>query len=162
MSQHDSDTLLQEKIDVFDRQIQPQRDLWPGIDLALEEQLQQPPVARYWYGIAASVAALCIFTLLSLNNIHQAEPLGSEINQIISLLNQQHERQKQFLLSSYEQQPALTNNWQTQLQELDDAATTIKVALKNDPADANLIGMLQQVYQQQIKLIQSVHQPRWM
>ena len=162
MSQQESDRRLQEKIDVLPEQIQPQRDLWPGIDLALEEQLQRTQPSKHWYGIAASVAVLGILALVSLNSIHRPEPMSSEFSQIISQLSQRHDQQKQFLLSGYEQQPALTDNWQAQLNELDAAASTIRAALEQDPADANLIGMLQKVYQQQINLIQSVHQPRWM
>ncbi len=162
MSQHEADKRLQKLIDVLPEQIQPQRDLWSGIDLALEEQGQRTQASRNWYTIAASIAVLALIAILSVNTIHEPENSTSGFGQIVSQLSQQHEQQKQFLLSGYEQQAALTDNWQLQLKELDAAASTIKAALEQDPADANLIGMLQQVYQQQIKLIQSVHQPRWM
>ena len=83
------------------------------------------------------------------------------MGRLVSQLSQQHEEQKQFLLTGYAQQPALTDNWQAQLTELDEAATAIKTALREDPNNAAMVNMLQQVYQQQIKLIQSVHRPGW-
>ena len=162
MNQQDLNERLQEKIDLLPRQIKAQRDLWPGIDLALEEQLQSTQVTRRWYAIAASVALFGLISLMSLNTTHEPETVSPDFGQIISQLSQQHEQQKQILLSTYDQQPALTDNWQSQLEELDSAASTIRTALEQDPTDLNLIDMLQQVYQQQIRIIQSVHQSRWM
>lgn len=153
---------LQEKLETLPRQIQPQRDLWPGIELAIENQTQHAKKPVMWAGIAASIAIFGLLGLLSLNMVMRPTLKPSEINQLVSSMSEQHEKQKQFLLASYEQQPALTDNWLDQLKELDSAATVIKTALVEDPNDANLIKLLQQVYQQQIKLIQSVHQSRWL
>lgn len=61
----------------------------------------------------------------------------------------------------YETQPALTSDWQTQLQELEQAEQAVKLALKQDPENAALLNMLAQVYQQQLDLINKVHEPRW-
>ena len=65
------------------------------------------------------------------------------------------------LLASYETTPALTENWQQQLNELDMAADAIKKALKEDPDNSALIRMLHHVYQQQIALVERVHAPKW-
>ena len=77
------------------------------------------------------------------------------------MLSSQHQTQRDQLLVSLEGQPALTENWQEQLQELDDAAAAIKAALAQDPNNAALLKMLQNVYQQQISLIERVHSPKW-
>jgi len=55
----------------------------------------------------------------------------------------------------------LTDNWQVQLQELEDAEQAIKQTLENEPKNKALLSMLAQVYQQQLDLINKVHAPRW-
>lgn len=61
----------------------------------------------------------------------------------------------------YQSQAALTDNWQVQLQELEDAEQAIKQTLENEPKNKALLSMLAQVYQQQLDLINKVHAPRW-
>ena len=61
----------------------------------------------------------------------------------------------------YQNQPALTDNWQQQLTELEDAERAIKQALDNEPENPALLKMLAQVYQQQLDLINKVHAPKW-
>ncbi len=162
MNDNQFERLLQEKLDDLPREIQPQRDLWPGIDLALENHAQGANKPALLAGIAASIAVFSLVGLLILNTGTDPGNEPGELAQLVSNMSEQYENQKRSLLASYEQQPALTDNWQQQLQELDDAATVIRTALTEDPGDADLIRLLQQVYQQQIKLIQSVHQPRWL
>ena len=162
MSKDQFEQVLQRKLDELPREIQPQRNLWPGIDLAIEHQQAQSSTFNRWTGIAASFAVLGLVIMLSMNTTTDSQTDKDNLRQLISNVSEQHEQQKQFLLTSYSQQPALTDNWQDQLRELDEAATVIKSALEEDPGDANLIELLQQVYQQQIKLIQSVHQSRWL
>ena len=161
MSEQNFDDKLQQQIDRLPREIQPQRDLWPGIDQAIEELVEQKPSATPWYALAASIAVLSLVLLTFTNRVPESVPGTQSMDQLVSQLSQQHEEQKQFLLTGYAQQPALTDNWQAQLNELDDAATAIRAALREDPANTALSSMLQQVYQQQIKLIRSVHQPEW-
>ena len=71
------------------------------------------------------------------------------------------QKQKQALLVHFAGQPALTNNWQEQVAELDKAELAIKAALKNEPNNMALLKLLQNVYQQQISLIERVHSPKW-
>uniref|UniRef100_UPI0038F6B87A hypothetical protein n=1 Tax=Streptomyces scabiei TaxID=1930 RepID=UPI0038F6B87A len=59
-------------------------------------------------------------------------------------------QQKQTLLVQYQNQPALADNWQQQLVELEDAERAIKQALENEPENPALLKMLAQVYQQQL------------
>jgi hypothetical protein len=164
MNDNNFEQLLEEKLNDLPMDIQPSRDLWSGIDLALENQADvanKNKVLR-WAAFAASFAIVGLLGVMSLNLDRSSGIDPYNMRQMINSVNNQHENQKQFLLTSYEQLPALTDNWQDQLKELDNAATVIKAALEEDPSDANLIKLLQQVYQQQIKLIQSVHQSRWL
>ena len=154
--------LLQQKIDALPRELEPERDLWPGIDLALEERARNVNRQYRRTAIAASIAVFGLVGLLFLNSLTGQQGRRVDMDRLISSMSGQHEDYKQLLLTRYQQQPALTDNWQEQLQELDDAAAVIKSALKEDPGDGELIKLLQQVYQQQINLIQSVHQPGWL
>jgi hypothetical protein len=61
-------------------------------------------------------------------------------------------------LIRFQDQPALTQNWQDQLTELDDAAVAIKMALRNESNNMALLKTLRYVHQQQINLIERVHQ----
>lgn len=65
------------------------------------------------------------------------------------------------MLVEYENKEALTTNWHTQLQELEEAEQAIKQALENEPQNQALLTMLAQIYQQQLDLINKVHAPRW-
>lgn len=80
---------------------------------------------------------------------------------LVNVLSRQHEQQKQQLLVRFQDQTAVTDDWQTQIQELEDAAAAVKLALKQDPDNTALLGMLQHIYQQQLLLIERVHAPKW-
>ena len=161
MTEQSFDSKLQEQIERLPREMQPQRDLWPGIDQAIEELVHRQPSRTPWYALAASIAVVSLVLLTFTSQQTETRQDKSSMGRLVSQLSQQHEEQKQFLLTGYAQQPALTDNWQAQLTELDEAATAIKTALREDPNNAAMVNMLQQVYQQQIKLIQSVHRPGW-
>jgi hypothetical protein len=64
-------------------------------------------------------------------------------------------------LIRFQDQPALTQNWQDQLTELDDAAVAIKMALRNESNNMALLKTLRYVHQQQINLIERVHSSKW-
>lgn len=141
---------------------QPDRDLWAGIELALsqDESNTQDLVSKgdtKWYWVAATVVAFGLIGWISLGQ--QSTPLTGD--ELVAALSQQHQQQKSALLVRFQDQPALTQNWQEQLTELDDAAEAIKKALENEPNNMALLKMLQSVYQQQIGLIERVHSPKW-
>jgi hypothetical protein len=139
---------------------QPERDLWPGIELALSSESADPAtvvVAKKMYLVAATVAMFALIGWLTVNQ--QAVLLAGD--DLVAALSAQHLKQKNALLVRFQDQPALTQNWQNQLTELDDAADAIKTALENEPNNMALLKMLQSVHQQQINLIERVHSPKW-
>lgn len=166
---------LQRKIAELPDSMEPQKDLWAGIDIALTQNSQrqnegsivssdQPKSAKVLqftkiqqFALAASVVFVALF---SWNNFNTTET-GLDPNQVVRALTEQHAQQKQALLADFQGQPAATENWQEQLTELDEAAEAIKKALEEDPNNLALLKMLQQVYQQQIALIEKVHAPMW-
>ena len=158
------DQELQQKLDALPRNKAPNRDLWRGIELGMEQPADEAvkPASRGGlYAIAASIALVACLSWFGFNRM-PVTPSGQLTGtKLVQALSQQHEQQKQSLLVQYTDTPALTENWQAQLTELDQAANAIKAALNEDPDNTALLRMLQNVYQQQIALIERVHAPKW-
>ena len=139
---------------------QPDRDLWPGIELALLCESSEPSMVvagKKMYAIAATVAIFGLIGWLSVNQY----PVSLTGDELVASLSAQHLDQKNALLIRFQDQPALTQNWQDQLTELDDAAVAIKMALRNESNNMALLKMLRHVHQQQINLIERVHSSKW-
>jgi hypothetical protein len=148
------------------QEIQPERDLWPGIEVAMSLNsaevgskgaivaLAKQPT---WYAMAASFLVVAMFAWFNLQSGRITEVNEAFIAQMAS----EHEQQKSALLVKFENQPALTENWQQQLKELDQAAEAVKKVLLQEPNNIALLKMLQNVHQQQIDLIETVHSSKW-
>lgn len=158
---------LKDQLTELDKDKQPDRDLWQGIELALSQEAashddnmehsRNVASDKKFHLLVASVAAFGLIAWLSFND--QSHNLNGEA--LVAALSQQHVQQKNALLVKFQDQPALTQNWQQQLTELDEAANAIKKALENEPNNMALLKMLQTVHQQQINLIERVHSPKW-
>lgn len=147
---------LQQRMAELPAELEPSRDLWPGIERAIrQQQWQQQKQTRstLWPGLAlaASVCVVSVIGWFSWQQVSVAEP-----NWIAQV-----EQQKQALLVAYQDVPAVTDNWQAQLTELEHAAQSVRDALAKDPNNTVLLAMLQRIYQQQLDLINQVHQPKW-
>jgi len=158
---------LSEQIDSLATEKQPERDLFRGVELGIEAGTNQVKKTHghgvtnnQWLAIAASV---CLVTVIWLSAplAFKTESTQTDTYALIEALSTQQQQQVNSLLASYESTPALTQDWQQQLKELDDAANAVKLALKEDPDNSALIKMLHHVYQQQIALIERVHAPKW-
>lgn len=150
---------IEEQIAALDKHKTPSRDLWTGIEYGIsnnQDMARAKPTTKPFLAIAASlvVAVLLAFFSFESGRIESGEAL-------VAQLAKQHNAQKESLLISLAGQPTTTQNWQQQLDELDEAAAAIKKALENEPNNAALLKMLQRVYEQQIALIERVHAPAW-
>ncbi|BFT31781.1 hypothetical protein D210916BOD24_29570 [Alteromonas sp. D210916BOD_24] len=165
------DDKLSQHISGLNKEKQPQRDLWRGIELGIESQRAEAfteqqntkttgVTTSQWMAFAASV---CFVTVLWFGAPYafKTESTLSDSFTFIDAMSMQQQQHVDSLLASYENTPSLTQDWQEQLKELDDAASVIKDALKDDPDNSALIKMLHHVYQQQIALIERVHAPKW-
>jgi hypothetical protein len=101
------------------------------------------------YAIAATVPIFGLIGWLSVNQY----PVSLTGDELVASLSEQYADQKNALLIRFQDQPALTQNWQTQLTELDDVVVAIKMALRNESNNMALLKMLRHVHQQQINLI---------
>lgn len=156
MSKPSFDEFMQNALEQ-ESQAQPQRDLWPGIERAINQPaaIEPTPRSNHWQKLSG-IAACTIAGLLAWQVVMN-QPQQDSLANISAFF----EQQKQSLLVQYQSQPALTSDWQVQLQELEDAEQAIKLSLKQDPENAALLKMLAQVYQQQLDLINKVHEPQW-
>ena len=154
---------LEDAIQMLPDEISPGRDLWPGIEYSLTEQ----PTERWKltapaYAIAASLmlsVSVLWFGLQPTDNsaITDAPP---NVAQIAQELSQQFEHDKQLMMAGYADQPALTPDWRQQLLDMDNSIELILTALEQNPDNRALLDLLQQVYKQQLRLIQNVHHVR--
>ena len=142
----------------------PKRDLWQGIVASIVSEqvhtnMQESKHGMRWVAIAASV--MCVALLSYYGQFMTRTIQDQTALEIMAQLSDSHQAQKQALLVSYQHTPVVVDDWQTQLDELENAATAIKSALEADPDNTALLRMLQHIYQQQIDLIESVHAKRW-
>ncbi|WP_125720162.1 hypothetical protein [Pseudoalteromonas rubra] len=134
---------------------EPQRDLWQGIENAINMPDSAEGARSPWIKLAG--VAACVSAGLLSWQVIMTQPKQDTMAHMSAFF----EQEKQTLLVKYEAQPALTKDWQGPLQELEEAEQAIKLALMKDPDNAALLKMLAQVYQQQLDLITKVHQPQW-
>lgn len=162
MSNNQFEQELRAQIDAIDKEKLPVRDLWSGIDIALskEEQLPVQNSNGKQLRIFALAASLAFVGILSWFGLNQSAP-RFDGQELVAALSSQHQQQKNALLVKFQDQPALTQNWEKQLEELDEAAVAIKAALEQDANNMALLKMLQNVHQQQIDLIERVHSSKW-
>ena len=152
-SQQKLDDLIQKHQQASRSGVLPERDLWPGIERAI---LPVKSSNNKYFAVAASLMLAVFIGYFSFESGKAAQG-----DALVAALSEQHQSQKQSLLVQYQDSPALTSNWNEQLDELDDAAAAIKAALKEDPNNPALIKMLRHVYSQQMQIIERVHKPTW-
>lgn len=157
MSKRNFDDYLNESLNTLEKSIKPQKDLWTGVARAIVN-INQPTQQRYikmWPKLAA-IAASTVAVIIALNMfviIPKQQP--------IIVMSDYFTQQKHSLLVQYENQYAFTDDWQMQLQQLENAEQAIIQALKNEPKNQALLSMLTQIHNQQLDLINKVHAPRW-
>lgn len=156
MSKTNFDDYLNESLTQLDKSIPPKKELWDGIERAIIANNQLfINTNKYWPKLTA-LAACFTAALVSVVVLFKAPETNTAV-----AMSEFFTKQKQSLLVQYQSQVALTDNWQVQLQELEDAEQAIKQTLENEPKNKALLSMLAQVYQQQLDLINKVHAPRW-
>ncbi|MGL1957047.1 MAG: hypothetical protein OCD00_07000 [Colwellia sp.] len=167
------DKQLSQQIDLLSNEIEPQRDLWSGIERAIQNKPQEQvyikkensfaPVA--W---AASVIVAVLITWLSIS----PEPKSLLVNnadktivagQLIALMQQNFTQQKQAMLVSFGEPDLsdLSENMKTQLQQLASARQTIEKALLADEGNIDLLNLLRFTQQQELNLLQQLYSPQW-
>lgn len=159
MKQRFDETNLQQQIDKLPREMTPGRDLWQGIELAIE---QQPKSKRYATGYLAWAASCVLAVLIGWNlnkPINEVEPTAS----VVDVMEQSFIQNRQAMLVGFGQPnlAQLPQDIQLQFSQLQSARTSLEQAIKNDPENADLVNLLSWLYQQELSLIEQLYQPQW-
>lgn len=169
-----SEQALASQVDKLLKEMQPQRDLWSGIERAIQDKSQKSTtinkknniVSMAWaasFVVAVLVAwisfaptTLELSTPLIANNKDNLQPAAG---QLVSSMQASFQQQKQVMLVSYGQ-PDMTKlpvKMQTQLIELAQARKTIEKALVNDENNVDLLNLLRFTQQQELNLLQQLY-----
>ena len=160
MSELDYDKLLDAASDRLPREIAPPRDLWVGIDHAIEMRANEKKANRgkLFQAVAGLVLVVGMSWFFFADvGLDDTRPGELSPTMLADNIDKGFKVQKANMLAVYEGQPALTLTWREQLQELEVARTNIWQQLKKDPGNVYMIEILLEVQQQQLELIQNVH-----
>lgn len=149
----DFDKTLQQQLSQLQKDRLPERDLWPGIEMAvMAKQHRQTP----WAAVAASFIVCALGGWFLLSKYHDTD---NPTLKVIAQLDALHQQEMLTLEVAFKNIRPLTTNWNEQLHDMDQAADAIKMALKNDPQNVTLLKMLSDVYQKEVDLLKTVHEP---
>jgi len=142
----------------------PDRDLWTGIDKAINGQARKSVnlnqgnkvIPMAW---AASVVAAVLVTWLSFSPQQATTP---KLN-LLTVMQQDFTEQKQAMLVSYGQPKIsqLPQEMQDQLSELASARQAIEKALLDDGNNSDLLNLLRWTQKQELDLIKQLYSPKW-
>ena len=158
---------LDEMVNKGCRELAPERELWTGIEQAInqsenlngESEFSEAATGSWRKSTFAIAASVFVAVTVGLFAYETGKTVQGDA--LIAAMTEQHQNQKQSLLIRFKDRPAATNNWQQQLDELDEAAAAIKKALAEEPNNPALLKMLKNVYEQQMAIIERVHEPTW-
>ncbi|SEL58169.1 hypothetical protein SAMN05216262_11458 [Colwellia chukchiensis] len=157
--------MLEDEIAQLAKEILPARDLWPGIEKAINEQVPEAKTQNTgrvfmptaW---AASIVAAVLLTWLAIS------PNSAQLNSadnIATVMQQDFQQQKHRMLVSFgmpdiKQLPVAM---QTELIKLNSAQKTISQALVEDPNNSDLLNLLRWTQQQELELLTQLYSPQW-
>jgi hypothetical protein len=159
-----SEQALQSYLDNLPKEMTPERDLWQGIEHAIEhlqhERSDKKLSNMVRFSWAASVIAAVLISWITFGP--QQAKVNNEFN-LVASMQQTFEQQKQSLLVSFgaEMVTPLSQDMLAQLAELASARETIKKALTEDPNNVDLINLLHWTQQQELDLIEQLYRPTW-
>ena len=176
MNKQISEQSLMAQVEQLPKEMEPERDLWLGIERAMQHNANQqehdkrkkvsPPLA--W---AASIVVAVLVTWLSVNpsleqtktdfvKQNRVKPASGE--QLISLMHENFQQQKQAMLVSFGNPDlsTLSVDMQSQLSQLAQARKAIESALANDENNVDLLNLLRFTQQQELSLLQQLY-PIW-
>jgi len=169
-----SEKVLAEQIAKLPNEMIPERDLWSGIERAINHMAQEIPtqqksnvfVPSAWAASIAMVMLISWFTFSpSINERGVAELVKTQEKspvtqgQLVAFMQKNFQQQKQTLLVSYGQ-PTVDNlplAMQKELKQLADARESIRKALLTDENNADLLNLLDFTQQQELKLLQQLY-----
>ena len=177
-----TDQVLADKVTDLPNELTPQRDLWAGIERAIQnkpqhlvdEQSSNDNKKQYFIPMAwaASIVVAVLVTWLSFSPLDEQDKAliakNSEVKQLnneplingqlVALIQENFSQQKQAMLVSFGQPDLkqLPDKMQTQLTQLAQARSAIEKALQNDKNNVDLLNLLRFTQQQELNLLQQL------
>lgn len=169
-----NDQQLQQQIDALPKEMTPSRDLWQGIEKAINQPqanklTTKPMMAPASMAWAASIVVAVLVTWLSfkpnsvLPNGDEQSLTASVSQSLVATMNDDFAQQKSLMLASFGQ-PDITKLPQamrTQVEQLEQARASIEKALANDENNVDLINLLRWTQQQELELLKKLYSPQW-
>jgi hypothetical protein len=175
MSKLLSEQNLQNKVAELPDEMTPQRDLWAGIERAIQTKQQDkrsfdsPKKAAFvptaW---AASIVAAVLVTWVSFSpqfldkSVNVAQQNNSSLN-LVMAMQENFKQTKQTMLVSFGQPKVseLPQEIQEELIKLSSAQATIEKALIEDPSNNDLLNLLRWTQKQELDLLTQLYSPKW-
>jgi hypothetical protein len=170
-----SEKTLTEQIAKLPNEMTPERDLWSGIERAINHKAQETPIQEKsnvfvpsaWAASIATVMLISWFTFSPTIN-KEGEPIlvktqenktVTQQGQLVNFMQKNFQQQKQTLLVSYGQPTVdkLSPAMQQELTQLANARASIRKALLTDENNADLLNLLDFTQQQELKLLQQLY-----
>jgi len=167
-----SDKDLAEQVAKLSKEMTPERDLWSGIERAINHKEQEESldkrnnvfVPSAWAASVLVVILASWFTFSPSNHDGRALEMAQQHEdiiqgQLVSFMQKNFQQQKQTLLVSYGQPTIdkLPAAMQKELKQLSDARASIRKALLADENNAELLNLLDFTQQQELKLLQQLY-----
>jgi hypothetical protein len=171
-----SDKVLAEQITKLPHGMTPERDLWPGIERAINHRRQKITTEKQgnvfvpsaWAASIVMVILMSWFTFspsTTEKSVHELvkthEKYRITQGQLVDFMQKNFKQQKQTLLVSYGQPTIdkLSTAMQKELIQLADARATIRKALLTDENNADLLNLLDFTQQQELRLLEQLYRP---
>lgn len=165
MSNAMNDKQLQAQIDALASDVKPERDLWAGIERAIEHQQHaeldtSTKRATFTpYAWAASVVLAVVMTW----TLNTPSPTAPAQFTALEVLQQQYMQEKDTMLVSFGKPDIkkLPEKIQKQFTELQSARKSLLTALADDPDNADLLNLLKWTQSQELSLLEQLYSPKW-
>jgi len=164
---------LQNQVDKLPDEMTPQRDLWTGIERAIQTKQQDEPlfesstkkvfVPAAW---AASLIAAVLVSWVSFSpqqeSIQVVQNNGTLLNLVIAMQDN-FKQTKQTMLVSFGQPNVseLPQEIQEELLKISSAQKAIEKALIKDPSNNDLLNLLGWTQKQELDLLTQLYSPKW-
>ena len=166
---------LDQMIASHEPELTPRRDLWRGVEAAINHAeldaqdgqktstKRASAKGRHWsVGWAVAASLLVAITVLLISPWQTQAPGENSHMALVELLVNEHQQQRQMLLTSYQTAGYQTAsmNLNDDLDQLRKANETIQLALAEDPQNRSLIELLVWVQRQELELLKAGYQPQ--
>ncbi len=166
---------LQKTVAELPDEMTPQRDLWAGIERAIQTKKQDEPsfdapkktafIPTAW---AASLVAAVLVTWVSFSpqladqSVNIAQQDNSPLN-LVMAMQENFKQTKQTMLVSFGQPKVseLPKEIQAELTKLSSALKTIEKALLADPSNNDLLNLLRWTQKQELDFLAQLYSPKW-